>query len=495
MNKVKSIYTDYILFPLLILFAISFPLPIAYNSSLAILLFIVFLTDIKNLKNNAISYFSKTRNILLLIIFLSLLVSVMYSEDKKVAMKGILTALPLLSLPLSLTTITKLSSRQIEIIKKAFVFSCFIVSIIYFVQTTFRIGLWDGSYKFQTLPVGYQSPYLVYNLTYHHLTPSIHAVFFSLYIAVAVLILIFGFEWRTRLAKIVQGLMVIYFLIYLILLTSATINFALYSFIIASFFLKYSFKKISHYLLFFGLIIIGTAITDYLLVVKYIGPDIGDIVYKFDSPSINQKIILSYVAIILIGIAAIIIKLTAKKYYKLILACSFLIAAPSGLIYLKKVADNYKQNAGKLNNISVRANYSSEAVRIIKKYPVFGVGIGDKKYKLIERNMELGDERYNEFGAGAKPDGVFNAHNQFLDFWITAGIIPVICLVFFFMNEFSRALRYRHIVYLGLLYCFCLFCFTDMAMMVQRGLIFFLFFICLFEKEIKQKDQIKNRSY
>ena len=179
LNKVKSIYTDYILFPLLILFAISFPLPIAYNSSLAILLFIVFLTDIKNLKNNAISYFSKTRNILLLIIFLSLLVSVMYSEDKKVAMKGILTALPLLSLPLSLTTITKLSSRQIEIIKKAFVFSCFIVSIIYFVQTTFRIGLWDGSYKFQTLPVGYQSPYLVYNLTYHHLSKSINSVIFS----------------------------------------------------------------------------------------------------------------------------------------------------------------------------------------------------------------------------------------------------------------------------------------------------------------------------
>ena len=137
----------------------------------------------------------------------------------------------------------------------------------------------------------------------------------------------------------------------------------------------------------------------------------------------------------------------------------------------------------------MRANYSTEAVRIIKKYPVFGVGIGDKKYKLIERNMELGDKRYNEFGAGAKPDGVFNAHNQFLDFWITAGIIPVICLVFFFINEFSKALRSRHIVYLGLLYCFCLFCFTDMAMMVQRGVIFFLFFICLFEKEVNISEK------
>jgi len=494
-NNVKSIYTDYILFLCLVLFTISFPLPIAYNSSLAILLFLVFLADAKNLKNNITSYFSKTRNILLLIIFLSMLFSVFYSEDKKVAMKGILTALPLLSLPLSLTTITNLSSRQIEILKKVFVFSCFVVSVIYLIQTTIRIGLWDGSYKLQASPVGYQSPYLVYHLTYHQLTPSIHAVFFSLYIAFAVFIVIFGFQRKTWLSKFLQGLMVLYFLIYLILLTSATINFALYSFIIASIFYKYSFKKLSHYLLFFGLIIIGTAITDYLLIVKYIGPDIGNIVYQFDSPSINQKIILSYIAVILAGAAAIVIKLFAKKNHKLILACSFLIVTLAGLIYVKKAADNKKSTDWKLNNITVRANYGSEAIRIIKKHPVFGVGIGDKKYKLIERNMDLGDERYIDFGADTKPDGVFNAHNQFLDFWITAGILPVICLLFFFINEFSKALRSRHIVYLGLVYCFCLFCFTDMAMMVQRGLIFFLFFICLFEHEIKQKNQIKNRSY
>jgi hypothetical protein len=485
-------YTNYFLFPCLVLFTISFPLPIAYNSTLAILLFIVFLADVKDIKNNITSYFSNTRNILLLIIFLGLLFSIIYSEDKTVGMKGILAALPLLSLPLSLTTLTKLSSRQIEILKKVFVFSCFIVSIIYFIQTSIRIGLWDGSYKLQTAPVGYKSPYLVYNLTYHHLTPSIHSVFFSLYIAIAVFIVLFGFKRQTLTSKLLQGSLILYFLIYLILLTSAAINFGLYSFIIGNIFFRFSFKKLLHYVSFFGLILIGTAITDYLLIVKYIGPDIGNIVYRFDSASINQRILSSFISVILAGVAAIVIKLTTSKNFVIILVSLFLIAILGGIFYLKKITDNESSRNWKVNNVTVRVNYGVEAIRMIKKDPVFGVGIGDKKYKLIERNPGLGDRRYIEFGANTKPDDVFNPHNQFLDFWITAGIIPVICFLLFFINQFSKAIRYRHTVYLGLLYCFFVFCFTDIAMMVQRGQIFFLFFICLFENELKRKKGQTN---
>lgn len=487
MHNIKSIYTNYVLFPSLILFTISFPLPIAYNSILSILLFIVFLADISNLRNYTASYFESKKNILLLILFFSLILSVLYSEDKKAAMKGILAALPLLSLPLAMTTLKNLSFWQIDILKKVFVLSCLITSLIYFVQTGIRIGLFDGSYKFEPVSSAYQSSYLVYNLTYHQLTPSIHAVFFSLYIAFAVLILLFSFEWKTLLSKILRVLMIIYFLLYLIMLTSATINFALYSFIIFSVFLKYSFKELAHYLLFFGFIIAGTAITDYLLVVKYIGPDIGDIIYRFDSPLINQKIAISYGAVILAGASAVIIKLSAKKNYKPILAGCFLIVTLAGFLYLKEAVDNKNSGDWKLNNITIRANYGSEAIRIIKKHPLLGVGIGDKKYKLIERDTTLGDKRYVEFGLNTKPNDVFNPHNQFLDFWIAAGIIPVICLLLFFINQFSKALHYKNILYLGLLYCFCLFCFTDMAMMVQRGQIFFIFFVCFFEIESRKR--------
>ena len=486
-QEIKSIYTNYILFPALVLFTISFSLPIAFNSILSILLFIVFLIDTTRLSKNIIAYFKSKRNILLLILFFSLLFSILYSDDKKAALKGILAALPLLSIPLAMTTANNLSSRQIDILKKVFVYSCLVTSLFYFVKTGIRIGLFDGSYRFKPVSTAYQSSYLVYNLTYHQLTPSIHAVFFSLYISFAVLILIFGFKSNTILFKTLQALMIVYFLLYLIMLTSATINFALYSFIIVSIFLNLSFKKLPHYFLFFGLIIIGTAITDYLLIVKYIGPDIGDIIYRFDSPSINNKIMISFIAAILAGAVAVMIKLFAKKNYKPILIGLFLIFALAGLFYLKKTVENKNSNNGKINNLSVRANYSAEAFRIIKKYPVFGVGIGDKKYELIERNMELGDKRYIEFGADTKPNDIFNPHNQFLDFWIDAGIIPVICLLLFFIGQFSKAIRNKHTLYLGLLFCFCLFCFTDRALMVQRGQIFFLFFICLFEIELERK--------
>ena len=487
MQAFRSKYTDYILFPILILFTASISLPIAYNSVFTILLFVVFLFDLGNMKNNLSLYFSNPRNVLLLIIFLSLLLSIFYSDDKKTATKVILAALPLLSLPLAMTTANNLSLQQIAILKKVFVFSCLIISMIYFVQTGIRIGLFDGSYRFKPASSAYQSSYLVYNLTYHHLTPSIHAVFFSLYIAFAVIILLFGFEWKTRLSKILQGSMILYFLLFLILLTSATINFALYSFIIACIFFRSSFKNLSHYILFFGLIIVGTAITDYLLVVKYIGPDIGDIIYRFDSSFINKKIAISFGAVFFAGAAAVIIKLTAKKNYKWILAGSALIVLLAGSFYLKNVVETKNSSHWKLNNISVRANYSAEAFRIIKKHPLFGVGIGDKKFKLIERNLALGDNRYIEFGESTKPDHIFNPHNQFLDFWIDAGIIPVICLLFFFIHQFSKAIRYRHTIYIGLLFCFGLFCFTDMALMVQRGQIFFLFFICLFEIELERR--------
>jgi O-antigen ligase len=110
----------------------------------------------------------------------------------------------------------------------------------------------------------------------------------------------------------------------------------------------------------------------------------------------------------------------------------------------------------------------------------FGIGVGDKKNKLIMKEEELPE--------GALPEHVFNSHNQFLDFWLSAGIIPLICFVLFLIDVCRKAIRQKHIVYMGLAYCFCLFCFTDTAMMVQRGQVFFLFFILLFEIELKRRS-------
>jgi O-antigen ligase len=476
--NLNSTYTNFIFFPCLALFTISFPLPIAYNSILSILLFVIFIIDIKNIRTNIISCIQNKRNMLLLIIFFCLFISVFYSQDKLMAKKGILAALPLLTLPISLGRIANLSLKQIDILKKLFVFVCFIASAVYLILAIIRSGLTDDSYKLQILPKNYL-PYFVNKLTYHHLSPNIHAIFFSLYIAFAVLLIIFQFKKESFFSKIWQDMLVLYFLLYLIILTSATINFGLYSFLIGYIFLKFSFKKLFHYVVFFGLLITAAAITGYLLIQKYIGPYIGDGIYRFDSPSMNEKFLFYSIAVILMGAFAITIKLTIRKKYVLVLISSIVLIAISLFVYFKQFIDTKRTSPETINNITVRINYGAEAIRLIKNHPILGIGIGDKKNKLIVKTEEL--------PPGSLPEHVFNSHNQFLDFWISAGIIPVICFLLFLINEFSKALRYKNILYLGLLYCFCLFCFTDMAMMVQRGQIFFLFFICLFEIESRKK--------
>lgn len=477
-SSVKSTYTDFIFFPCLVLFTLSFPLPIAYNSILSITLFVIFLIGVKNISSSLTAYIKNKKNILLLIIFLCLSISFFYSEDKLLAKKGILAALPLLVLPISLIRIASLSSKQTDILKKIFVFACLVASAAYLVLAIIRSGLADDSYKLKILPENYLI-YFVNKLTYHHLSPNIHAIFFSLYIAFAVFLIIFQFKKKSLFSKIWHGLLILYFFIYLILLTSAIINFGLYSFLIGCLFFKFSFKKLSHYLIFFGSLIIATAITGYLLILKYIGPYIGDGIYRFDSFAMNEKYSFSFLAVIIMAVLAIIIKLTVRKNYILILASSICFIAISLFVYFKQFIDTKRTSPEGINNITVRLNYGAEAIRIIKKNPIFGIGIGDKKNKTIVKTEEL--------PPGSLPEHVFNPHNQFLDFWISAGILPVICFLLFLINEFSKAIRYKHIVYLGLVYCFCLFCFTDIALMVQRGQIFFLFFICLFEIESGKK--------
>jgi len=475
MNRSEIFNTFF--FVVLSLLTISFVLPIAFNSILIIILFIVLLVDYRNFWNTLTAYINNKKNILLLVIFFCILLSFFYSDDKETAKKAIISALPLIIVPLSLAGDTTLSKKRIQFLKKLFVYACLVSSIVYLLLAIKRSGMLDGSYKLVHAPENFYA-YFISQLTYNHLSPSIHAIFYSLYIALAILIIVYDFQKISLKEKILCGVLAFYFLVYLLLLISIIINFALYSFLILNFYFKSSFKKWWHYCVFFGGIAFGTATTAYITTIKYFGP-YGDGTYRFDSPSINQKLLLALAAVFLIGIIAIIIKRIFQKKYISVLIGALIIAAISSVIYFQfnknKIGDLKK------NSISIRIKYGDAAVNIIKAHPFIGIGIGDKKNKWIMRSEDL--------PPGAAPEHVFNSHNQFLDFWVAAGIIPFICFVLFLINQLRSAWRSRHIVYLGLVYCFCLFCLTDSAMMVQRGQVFFLFFVWLFELDSKRKEE------
>src|SRR4030095_7407742 len=242
----KSIILSNLLFVVLILMTFSFVLPIAFNSISIIILFAVFLINHRSFADTLSVYINNTKNILLLIIFFCLLLSFFYSEDKETAKKGILSALPLITVPLSLAGVTCISEKRIFFLKKLFVYACLITSIVYLVLAIKRSGMLDGSYKLVHAPENFYA-YFVSRLTYNQLSPSIHAIFYSLYIALAILIIIFEFKKNSLQQRLLYGILVLYFLIYLLLLISITINFALYSFLILYFYFKSSFKKWWHY--------------------------------------------------------------------------------------------------------------------------------------------------------------------------------------------------------------------------------------------------------
>jgi hypothetical protein len=139
-------------FVVLSLLTISFVLPIAFNSILVIILFTVLLIDYRNFWNTLIAYSTSKKNILLLIIFFCLLLSFFYSDDKETAKKGILSALPLIIVPLSLAGKAIISEKRIQFLKKLFVYACLVSSIVYLFLAIKRSGLLDGSYKLVHAP-------------------------------------------------------------------------------------------------------------------------------------------------------------------------------------------------------------------------------------------------------------------------------------------------------------------------------------------------------
>ena len=475
-------YFIYVFFFFLMVMTFSFFFSIAVNSILIPVFFTLFIIDLKKILKSW-SEIRTTRNILLLLIFLSLFISVLYSDDKKRAFSEIFSALPLIALPVSLTHFNRLSEKKIIWLKRFYIFCCIAATIIALTRAVFNSGLLDGSYKQLVAPNLYDA-YFVHRFTYHKLGANLHAIYFSMYVALSIYLILAEIRGKARITKMLWTVLLLYLLIFLILLKSITINFALYSSVVIYFYFIFSFKKWQHYFLFFSISLAGAFVTGYLYLLKHIDPNANGI-YLFDSPELNKKILAFLLFTITGGFAAIIVKIVFRNKYIPILSAIVLITTVSGLIYISNrnifATNNNTSENQRQDNVTVRYNYWNSALDVIKDHPLLGVGIGDKKLKLLKQNTGNSPDSSDEH--------TFNPHNQFLDYWISAGIIPLLCFILFLANEFSIAWRNKHFIYLGLVYCFTLFCFTDIAMTGQRGQVFFLFFICLFGSEIRKKNK------
>ena len=118
----------------------------------------------------------------------------------------------------------------------------------------------------------------------------------------------------------------------------------------------------------------------------------------------------------------------------------------------------------KSNGVNNRILQWQSALEVIKKNWIFGVTPGDTIDKLVESYKNIGFQ----YGADLR----FNAHNQFLQNWVSFGIpglsITIIMWILFFRN--SVRLKQPYLIWLTI--AILLFLNTECLLDRQAGLIF-----------------------
>ena len=125
------------------------------------------------------------------------------------------------------------------------------------------------------------------------------------------------------------------------------------------------------------------------------------------------------------------------------------------------------------NSINLRFALWEVSTKAIYENPIWGVGIGDAQNEL------LNTYKSNNFYFGAYNN--YQPHNQLIMTWLMAGIPGVIMILSFFVFAFRSAYRQPNYLYLGLILIIVLFCLTDIPLLRNKPLVFFMFFVTLFE--------------
>ncbi len=112
------------------------------------------------------------------------------------------------------------------------------------------------------------------------------------------------------------------------------------------------------------------------------------------------------------------------------------------------------------------------AIEGIKTAPFFGAGTGGEQ-QLINKG-------YAKTGYQEGIDNSYNAHNQYLQFLARNGILELGCFLALLIYSFKQSLKMPNYTFLMFNMSLTLIMFTESFLDVQRGIVFFYFFLCAF---------------
>lgn len=121
---------------------------------------------------------------------------------------------------------------------------------------------------------------------------------------------------------------------------------------------------------------------------------------------------------------------------------------------------------------SLRLEKWKNTLECVSENWLYGTGAGDYEAELLKTYTK------NGFELGVKER--FNSHNQYLQTWLTLGLIGLGLLTLFFFKAFQCASKYGDFAFLLLLICFTLSMLTESLLERQPGLFVIVVFTNVF---------------
>lgn len=156
----------------------------------------------------------------------------------------------------------------------------------------------------------------------------------------------------------------------------------------------------------------------------------------------------------------------------------------SGVFLYLGIHDNYRfqpvsqsiqsaeQNVQTTESNAVRILVWEAGLDLIAKHWLVGVGCGDVKDVLLDeyakRNMQGAIERK------------LNLHNQYLETWLSIGIVGIMLLLILLLYPFFKAWQTRDLSWLLFIVAVSLNFLTESMLNTQAGVIFIAYFYCFF---------------
>lgn len=315
--------------------------------------------------------------------------------------------------------------------------------------------------------------FLIKHFTYHNLASYVgnHALYYSCYLAFSTIIgLNIFFNKKENRHKKYYLIAIIIHVLVIFLLKSSTVTFGFVICFLMVLLINIDTKSLrtKFYLSLLSSIICVVFLHIILLKSRYYYD------HCFDSIDFLQFYLPSFIIGLILPFGILYIAQQKRIVILFITFFIFFLSSLLGYNYLKNHPEkiDYKNN---YTNINARYGKWLSAINIIKQKPFLGSGIGDRQDDLIKQYKSI------DFPIAISHN--FNEHNQYFRYWLDSGLLTFLLFLYLIFFNFKRGVLNKDYTLVSLCILLIIFSITESCLIRQKGIIFFVFILCLYDKK------------